>query len=52
MVGAGPGPSSMSWMAWESTHEGEVAFPDCVAGGTTIEAEECIVGVDSSSRTP
>ena len=30
--------SSMSWMARESTHEGEVVFPDYVPGGTTLEA--------------
>ena len=47
-----PGLSSTSWMARESTDEGEVAFPDYVPGGPTVEAGEFIVGVDSSSRTP
>ena len=42
----------MSWMARESTHEGEVVFPDCVLGGTIVEAGEFIVDADSSSRTP
>ena len=52
MVGsAGPGPSFTSWMAWESTYEGTVAFPDCVLGGTTEEAGESIAGLDSSSKT-
>ena len=41
----------MSWMAWESTYEGTVAFPDCVPGGTTEEAGESTAGVDSSSKT-
>ena len=48
----GPGISSPSWTAQESTHEGEVVFPDCVLGRTTVEAEECTRGVDSSSKTP
>ena len=48
----GPGPSFTSWMAQESTNEGEVVFPDCVLGGTTVEAGESTVGVDSSSKTP
>ena len=52
VVGVEPGPSSTSWMAQESTNEGEVVFPDCVPGGTTVEAGEFTVGVDSSSKTP
>ena len=51
VVSAGPGPSSMSWMARESTYEGIVAFPDCVPRGTTVEAGETIARVDSSSKT-
>ena len=51
LVSAGPGPSSTSWMARESTYEGIVAFPDCVPGGTTVEAGESTAGVDSSSKT-
>ena len=51
VVSAWPGPSSMSWMTRESTYEGIVAFPDCVPGGTTVEARESIAGVDSSSKT-
>ena len=51
VVSAGPGPSSTSWMARESTYEGTVVFPDCVPGGTTVEAGESIAGVDSSSKT-
>ena len=39
-------------MARESTNEGEVVFPDCVLGGTTVEDGEFTAGVDSSSRTP
>ena len=39
-------------MAQESTHDGEVVFPDCVPRGTTIEAGEFTAGVDSSSKTP
>ena len=45
-----PGTSSMSWMTRESTYEEEVVFPDCVPGGTTVEAGEFIVAVDSSSK--
>ena len=52
VVSAGPGPSFTSWMARESTNEGEVVFPDCVLGGTTVEDGEFTAGVDSSSRTP
>ena len=51
VVSVGPGPSSTSWMAREPTYEGTVAFPDCVLGGTTVEAGEPIVGVDASSKT-
>ena len=51
VVSAGPGPSSTSWMARESTYKGTVAFPDCVLWGTTEEAEESTAGVDSSSKT-
>ena len=47
-----PGPSSTSWMAQESTHKGEVVFPDCVPRGTTIETREFTAGVDSSNKTP
>ena len=47
----GPGPSSTSGMARESTYEGIVAFPNCVLGGTTVEAGESIAGVDFSSET-
>ena len=46
------GPFSTSWMAQESTDEGEVVLPDCVLEGTTVEAGEFIVCVDSSSKTP
>ena len=46
VVSAGPGPSSTSWVARESTYEGMVAFPNCVPRGTTIEAGE------STARTP
>ena len=52
VVSAGPGPSFTSWMARKSTNEGEVVFPDCVLGGTTVEDGEFTAGVDSSSRTP
>ena len=38
-------------MARESTYEGTVVFPDCVPGGTTVEAGESTAGVDSSSKT-
>ena len=51
VVSTGPGPSSTSWVARESTYEGIVAFPDCVLGGTTVEAGESTAGVDSSSKT-
>ena len=40
----GRGLSSKSGMARESTSEGTVVFPDCVPGGTTVEAGESIVG--------
>ena len=50
VVNAGPQPSSTSWVAWEFTYEGTVAFPDCVPGGTTIEAWESTTWVDSSSK--
>ena len=33
VVSVGPGPSSTSWMARESTYEGIVAFPDMSLGG-------------------
>ena len=46
-----PGPSSMTWMGREYTDKVEVVFPDCVPGGTIVEVEEFIVGVDSSSKT-
>ena len=52
VVSAGPGPSSTSGMARGSTKGQEVASPDSVPGGTTIEVGESMVGVDSSSRTP
>ena len=52
VIGMEPGPSSTSWMAWESTDNLEVVFPDCVPVGTIIEAGEFTAGVDSSSRTP
>ena len=39
-------------MARESNDEGEVVFPDCILGGTTVEAGEFTMRVDSSSRTP
>ena len=42
----------MSWMAWESTNEGEAAFRYCVPGGATVEAGEFTMGVDFSSKTP
>ena len=51
MVSVEPGPSSMSWMAWESTHEREVVFPDYAPGGTIVEAGEFAAGVDSLSKT-
>ena len=52
VVGVEPGPSSMSWMARKSTYQGEVVFPDCVLGGTTVEAGGFILGMVSSSKTP
>ena len=39
-------------MAQESTEKVEVLFPHCVPGGTTAEAGEFTMGVDSSSKTP
>ena len=51
VVSVGPGPSSTSWVARESTYEGTLAFPDCVPGGTIVEAGESTTGVDSSSKT-
>ena len=52
VVSTGLGPSSTSWMARESANEGEVVFPNYVPGGTTVEAGESTVGVDSSSKAP
>ena len=52
VVSAGPGPSSTSGMARGSTDGQEVASPDSVPGGTTVEVGESMAGVDSSSRTP
>ena len=49
---AGPGPSSTSGMARGSTDGQEVASPDSVPGGTTVEVGESMAGVDSSSKTP
>ena len=39
-------------MARRSTNGQEVASPDCVPRGTTVEVGESMAGVDSSSRTP
>ena len=52
VVTIGPEPSSMSWLAQGSTDDWEVASPDRVPKGTTVEAGESIAGVDSSRRTP
>ena len=52
VVSAGPGPSSTSGMARGSTDGQEVAPPDSIPRGTTVEVGESMAGVDSSSRTP
>ena len=52
VVSVGLGPSCTSWMAPESTNEGQVVFLNSVLGGTIVEAKESTVGVDSSSKTP
>ena len=39
-------------MARGSIDGQEVASPDSVPGGTTVEVGESMAGVDSSSRTP
>ena len=51
VVSVGPGPSSLSWLAWGPTDGWEVVFPNNGFGGTTIEVRESTAGVDSSSRT-
>ena len=52
VVNAGLGPSSSNWLAWRSTDRWEVASPNSVPGGATVEVGESTVGVDCSSRTP
>ena len=44
--GMGPGPSSMSWMARESTCEGDVVFPHCVPRGTTVEGVNTLSSIN------
>ena len=48
----GPRPSVSSWLARGFIDKWEVASPNSVPRGTTVEVEESTAGVDSSSKTP